>query len=122
MGYQLGRLAVLSQGKELRVPIYVDLSLLKAGTPQAMDRAIRDFVAKSNVPIALADNLKNGAFIIVVDNFEKSQRDAAAQERKTKMIEDFIQQHPKNKYILLADQSEAATLLIVPKHEYSFDH
>jgi predicted MPP superfamily phosphohydrolase len=121
LGYQLGRLAGLARGTELRVPVFIDLSLLKAGTHQ-LERAIRDFISKANVPFSLNENLQNGAFFIVIDNFERARRDKAAQDRKIKMIEEFIAKFPKNKFVFLADRNDSNTLGIARRAEYAFKY
>ena len=120
LAYYLGHLAASGQAKQLKIPIYIDLSFVKFGTDY-VEKATRIFLRRAGIEIDVDEYLQKGAFCFLIDNFESSHRDAAVRAKKQKMVEAFLARFPQNKFILLADLIDEETVRIGAKPKYEFD-
>jgi predicted MPP superfamily phosphohydrolase len=87
-----------------RIPIYIDLSKLKAGSHYIL-RAINRFASDRALGAGLEDHLSEGHLLIVFDNLSNRQRDTHSHLRKLAMVEEFVERYNKNSFVFLADET-----------------
>jgi predicted MPP superfamily phosphohydrolase len=89
---------------KLQIPVYIDLTLVKVGTGY-LEREIRNVLAQAGIVVNIVEQLKNGNFFVVLDNFGRALGDKKSEARKRTMIEAFLSAYPKNQYVLFMDES-----------------
>jgi predicted MPP superfamily phosphohydrolase len=106
---------------DVKIPIFIDLALVKAGTGY-IERATREFLGRAELALNVAEAARAGTFLFVFDNFAARERNKDSRQRKIKMVTDFIRANPSNKYVLLSNMYEASRIGISPPEKYGFDH
>jgi predicted MPP superfamily phosphohydrolase len=90
-----------------RIPVIIDAAKIKAGSKYIL-RSIRQFTA-SAAQTDFEEHLKQGNLLIVFDNIIDNQADSSSQ-RKLAMVETFIAEYPKNRYVLFGLEAESASI------------
>lgn len=106
-----------------KIPVYIDLALVKAGATY-LERATREFFRRCGLlpQIDINAHLQAGELFIIFDNFSEAQRDANAHARRIQMVSTFIKRFPKNKFLLLVNEPKARALQPKQKEDFGFDH
>ena len=104
-----------------RIPVYLDLSLVKAG-PAYIEKATREFLRRCGQSSDVNALLRQGEIFFVLDNFAKAHGDRSVYRNKLQMVEAFIKQYGGNKYLLLADQLPTDILKLKKRQELSFKY
>jgi hypothetical protein len=108
-----------------RIPVLIDAAKIKAGSKYIL-RAIKQFVGEPEAK--LEEYLKQGNFFIVFDNIVEPYQFETSARRKLMMIEDFIKEYPRNRFVLLGLELEAASLKLSSppkletKHKIAYLH
>lgn len=118
IGWRLCLLA--AQAEKQRIPVYLDLAKIKAGTDYLL-RAMRQYFASAGANVEIEAELKKGALFIIFDNLPPKNRDGSS-KRKVEMVETFLQTYPSNRAILLALEEEATTAKVVKAEHLSISH
>jgi predicted MPP superfamily phosphohydrolase len=105
--------------EQKRIPIYLDLSQIKAGSDYLL-RAIKRVIGAAELD--LAKHLAQGDLIIVIDNFSNRQRDARAFKRKVDMVTKFIEVNNKNHFVLFSDDTEPVLAKVEKAEKFDFGY
>lgn len=105
----------------VRIPLYVDVAKIKAGTTY-IDREIKRFAGAAFASFDYSADLNNGNLLIVFDNFAIPQLNPQSRQRKIEMVQDFIRSNPNNRYVLLADEAPSEASRVEKRRRLEIDH
>jgi hypothetical protein len=82
----------------LRTPVFINLALAAAGT-NTIAREAKRVLSRVSLQASYEELARSGSFVFIFDNFKPEE------SRKSAMIEKFIENNPKNVFIMLADEN-----------------